>query len=78
MSTEATRYYSQSYLNTTQRVDPTGDPVTTLPDSSPDHDLIVLSEAGPSILDRFVGSVSDRVSEKTLSPLLVVQQSLQE
>lgn len=61
----------------TRRVEPTTDPITTLADVSAEHDLIIFTESDPSILDRIVGSVSDRLSEKTLTPLLVVQQPLE-
>ncbi|MEF8814557.1 MAG: universal stress protein [Halovenus sp.] len=62
----------------TQRVEQVDDVETVLLDESSAHDLIILGEDDPGILKWLVGPTTERVAERTLSPVLVVQRSLEE
>lgn len=61
----------------TQRVEPAGDVETVLLDASSEHDLIVLGEDDPGIMQWLFGTATERVAEQTLSPVLVVQRSFE-
>lgn len=61
------------------RVVERGDDVeTVLLDASDEHDLVVLGEDDPGVLQWLFRSTTERVAERTLSPVLVVQRPLQE
>jgi nucleotide-binding universal stress UspA family protein len=57
--------------------EPIGDSESVLLDASDEHDLVVLGEDLPGILPRIFGDTSERVAERTLAPVLVVQQPLE-
>lgn len=61
----------------TQRVEPADDVETVLLDASSEHDLIVLGEDDPGIMQWLFGTTTERVAEQTLSPVLVVQRSFE-
>lgn len=50
---------------------------TVLLDASAEHDLIILGEDDPGILNWLFGSTPERVADQSLSPVLVVQRSLE-
>lgn len=56
-----------------QVVEPATDPETTIIDRASDHDLIIIGEDEPSILNWIFGEMSERIAEETLAPVLVVQ-----
>ncbi|MEF8778562.1 MAG: universal stress protein [Natronomonas sp.] len=47
-------------------------------ETSSEHDLVILGEDDPGILETIFGTTTEQVAEQTLSPVLVVQQSLDE
>lgn len=62
----------------TERVEQGEDVETVVVDASAEHDLIVLGEDDPSILQWLFESTTERVAEETLCPVLVVQRPLEE
>lgn len=53
-------------------VERTADPETTILDCADQHDLVILGEDDPSILDWIFGEMPERITEQTLVPVLVV------
>ncbi|MFW5959339.1 MAG: universal stress protein [Natronomonas sp.] len=55
-------------------VERTDDPEATMVDCAEAHDVVILGADEPSILNWIFGAMSEKITEQTLSPVLVVQQ----
>jgi len=58
-------------------VELTGDPETLLVEASTDHDLVVFGQDDSGVLDWLFRGTTERVSDETLVPVLVVQRPLE-
>ncbi|MFA9518146.1 universal stress protein [Halopenitus sp. H-Gu1] len=56
----------------------TADPETTILDRADRQDLFILGEDDPSFLNWIFGEMSERIAERTLAPVLVVQRPFEE